>query len=356
VILWALLVCSISQSQEVNQRSMIALNQGTNATADPAQIYRNFLATRPWIKQIDFRMDRNYEIDATDPSHPERKQGLATYKAAIQPNGYYLEHLQGSLLYDNPPGLKPSTRVIAPGNETISGASTQFFWRIWEGTNGMALVPRDNTPGASSKNWLRHSFNYEIGDVNKILRLGFDKLSDGSLNWIDNDHFKAIGLYGKQAEGVIRQYTNGLPRLVDYSIYNSSNEKFIVQYAYKPGRPFPPYQIIVQDINKKVTHTNYIDDIQIGLDLSATNGFLPEMFRPKIMAERVSLSSNSVLYQVGQNGEMKVLSTTYDPTLFGTNPAKRQTLSLIILLNIFFFFIGFAIWRKQKTNKIKELK
>jgi hypothetical protein len=326
--------------------------KGRNAASNAADMYRGFLSNPPWVKKIVFRRDRNYVVDATDPLHPHRKEGMATYVAALQPHGFYRKHLEGSTLYDNPPGMVPSRRNIVPGKETISGASVKFFWRLWEREQGIALIPRDNSPGGSPQNWLRGFFDTEVADVKKVLKLGMEQLVDASLTWTDNDHFCAGLPGGKTAAGTIIEYTNGLPSVVEYSIGGPTKAHFIVRYGYSSDRLFPPHECSVEEtdgLGNKIVHMNYIDEIEIGLDSDAADGYFPEHFQLKSDRYKdVTLSSNGVLYSVEATGGLKVLETRYDVEGFFT---KKNRVPMGIWFVIFnFFILVCVVWMKNRKH------
>ena len=296
---------------------------------DAAQTYRDFLSNPPWLKDIKFRLDRNYRVDVTDERHPRREEGMGEYEAALQPEGYYRKHLAGSPIYDNPPGQTPASRPVVAGQETISGTSDRFYWRLWEGQDQISLVPKEGQSGAAPNNWLRGFFNFEMADLEKIRRLGLDHLVDARITWVDKDHFTAVSSSRGPAHGAIIQHTNGLPDTVAYSFDSASSLVYRVHYAYAPGVSFPPHQISVEDTDAagdQIIHVNYIDELEVGLDPNAKTGYHPEAFRTQTAPfAHVSLSSNGVLYQVSQHGQLNPVDTRY-PGLEQFTPLKPHPL------------------------------
>jgi len=325
-------------------------------TKGAAQTYRDFLSNPPWIKEIKFRLDRNYQVDVTDERHPKRETGEGIYEAALQPEGYYRKHLDGSPLYDNPPGQTPAVRPVIPGKETISGASDKFYWRLWEGQDQISLVPRDDQSGASSNNWLRGFFNFELADLEKIRRLGLDQLVGAQITWVDKDHFTAISSSRGTAHGAITKYTDDLPETVEYSFDSAKAQVFRVHYAYASGVTFPPHQITVEDIDStghQVIHVNYIDQLEAGFDSNAKTGYHPEAFRTQTAPfAHVSLSSNSVLYQVDQRGQMSAVDTSYPGIKQFLPPKPHPFIVGLVLMTPTLFFAGYLAmnWRRLKRQ------
>jgi hypothetical protein len=333
-----------------------AAEAGSGAAMDEAQTYRDFLSNPPWLKKIKFRLDRNYRVDVTDERHPRREEGTGIYEAAWQPDGYYRKHLEGSPLYDNPPGQTPPRRSVVAGRENISGASDRFYWRLWEGQDEISLVPKDGQSGASADNWLRGFFDFELADLAKIRRLGLDYLVDARITWVDNDHFTAESSSRGPAHGTIVHYTNGLPEMVDYSFDSASSLIFRVRYVYEPGKTFPPQRITVEETDpagNRIAHVNYLDELDAGLDPNAKEGYRPEAFRVRAEPfKQVSLSSNGVLYHVNQRGQLNAVDTQYPGLERFQQPKPRPLLvGLVMIAPSLAFFLFFVIDRRRAKRQ-----
>lgn len=323
---------------------------------DGAQTYRDFLSNPPWLKTIKFRLDRNYRVDVTDEHHPQREEGTGIYEAALQPGGYYRKHLEGSPLYDNPPGQIPRNRPVEAGRETISGASDRFYWRLWEGQDEISLVPKDDQSGASADNWLRGFFNFELADLEKIRRFGLDHLVDARITWIDKDHFTAVSSSRGSAHGTIVHYTNGLPETVEYSFDSASSLVFRVRYVYESGKTFPPQQMTVEETDpngNRLAHINYIDELDVGLDPNAKAGYHPEEFRVRAEPfKQVSISSNGVLYHVDQRGRLNAVDTKYVGFERFLQPKPRPMIAALVLVTpSLAFFLYFVIARRRAKRQ-----
>jgi len=347
-----LLVTSVSG----NLGKVEAAAAGPGVVLDAAQTYRDFLSNPPWLKKIEFRLDRNYRVDVTDESHPQREAGTGTYVAAWQPGGYYRKHLAGSPLYDNPPGQLPRSRTVLAGRENISGASDRFYWRLWEGQDEISLVPKDDQSGASADNWLRGFFDFELADLAKIRRLGLDQLVDARIMWVDKDHFTAETSDRGPAHGTIVQYTNGLPATVEYSFDSAASNIFRVRYAYASGQLFPPHQITVEETvadGNRITHVNYLDALDVGLDPDAAAGYRPEAFRVSAKPfKQISLSSNGILYHVDQRGQLNAVDTQYPGLERFSQPKSRPTLvGLIMIAPSLAFFLYFVLARRRAKRQ-----
>lgn len=328
---------------------------GSGEAMDAAQTYRDFLSNPPWLKKIEFRLDRNYRVDVTDERHPQREEGTGRYEAALQPDGYYRKHLEGSPLYDNPPGQTPRNRSVEAGRENISGASDRFYWRLWEGQDEISLVPKDGQSGASADNWLRGFFDFELADLAKIRRLGLDYLVDARIMWVDKDHFTAVSSSRGSAHGTIVQYTNGLPETVEYSFDSTSSVVFRVRYAYEPGKTFPPDQMTVEETDpagSRIVHLNYIDELDVGLDPNAKVGYHPEAFRMRAEPfKQVSISSNGVLYQVNQRGQLNAVDTRYPGIERFSQPKPRPMIAALVMVTpSLAFFLYFVIARRRAKS------
>ena len=315
---------------------------GTPSATDPAQTYRDFLSHPPWIKKIVYRRDRNYELDVTDRRHPHHPLGFATYEAAIQPDGYYRKHLKGAPLYDGTSLTNPLP--VVPGRG-ISGASDSMFWRLWL-DNAIVLVPRDSEPGASSNNWMRGFFRHEQIALEAVLRLGLDRLAGASIRWTDTNHFVAdayrVITYGPLIKGLVKgeitSYTDSLPQVVEYTVGvgQPNPQHATVRYRYDSDQTFPPYEIAVEDtdqLGQKITHYNYVDELNIGVDPKAKHGYLPEMFRVEQKTfDVVQYSSNGVLYHVDAQGRMHPVDTTYRSlSSLDQNGSKVATTTALVL-------------------------
>jgi len=343
----------------VGAEKLEAADIGSNSITQAAQSYRDFLANPPWLKKIQFGLDRNYRVDVTDEHHPRREEGVGIYEAAWQPNGYYKKHLDGSPLYDNPPGQTPKSRPVVAGNENISGASDRFYWRLWEGQDQVSLVPKDGQSGASNDNWLRGFFDFELEDLAKIRRLGLDYLVDANLKWDDQNHFTAQSTNHGSAHGAIANYTNGLPETIEYSFDSSPSMIFRVHYDYGSDRMFPPRQITIEDSDdsgKRITHVNYIDSLIVGLDPDAKDGYRPEMFRVRTDPfKQVSISSNGVLYHVGQRGRLDAIDTQY-PGIERFNPPTQHPVIVALVMGTpsLAFFAYFMVARGRTKKQEQE--
>ena len=328
---------------------------GSNDIINAAQTYRDFLSSPPWVKKIEFGLDRNYRVDVTDRRHPQREEGLGLYEAAWQPGGYYRKHLDGSPLYDNPPGQTPRHRPVVAGQEDISGASDRYYWRLWEGQDEISLVPKDNQSGANSNNWLRGFFNLELADLEKIRRLGLDHLVDARITWVDNDHFTAESASHGLAHGSIVNYTDGLPETVQYSFDSASSLVFKVHYAYEAGKTFPPHRITVEDTDSSgalITHINYINELDAGLDPDAKEGYRPETFRVRTDPfKQVSLSSNGVLYHVNQSGRLNAVDTQYPGIEQFSRPKPHPVIAALALFGPSIAFILYFVIARRQTKK-----
>jgi hypothetical protein len=332
---------------------------GTPSTAtDPAQTFRDFLSNPPWIKKIVYRRDRNYVVDKTDRKHPRREQGIANYEAALQQGGYYRKHLEGDRFYDPLPGTTNRLPVL-PG-KGISGASEQFFWRLWESkdSNSIALVPRTGQPGGSDKNWLDGFFQNELYELNRVRMLGFDPLADGVIKWVNNDYFIGNSSRFGRIEGRITHYTNGLPQTIQYTVNSSGTYHLTVRYRYLLGRTFPPYEVQVETVDPKgetVVHLNYIDELEIGDDPKAKHGYFPQDFRvDQSPFGLVQYSSNGILYHVDMQGRLHAVDTTYRPISSLDRPGSRVAAMVSVILIsavVCAFFIKYAKGKALKREQ-----
>ena len=324
------------------------------APTDPAQTYRDFLSDPPWIKRISYRQDRNYFHVGGNSNKPGTPlQGYARYEAGIQPAGYYRKHLEGAVTrfafgHEEPPDV---------AGRGITGASEKYFWRIWEGDGHVTIVPRSKEEGASPNNWLNGFFRFEMLDLKLIQTLGLDQLTDATIVWVDKDHFTARSAAFGPAHGTILHYLDGLPSEVAYSFVAFTNYYYLARYTYKSGTPFPPYQIVVltkRDGAVEVCHTNYIDELEVGLDPAAADGYSAAEFRVENTPfNRVQYSSNAVLYEIDLKGRMHAVDTTYRP-IASLNPGgswiaiTAPLISVAVAVGAVFLFLR---TKKHGANK-----
>jgi len=116
----------------------------------PFYLLRDYLEGPPWLRKMVFRWPRNMYLVVTDPHRKIefRPTGWAHFEAAVQPQGWYLRHLEGSPDYDiKRRGEPPEPRLLPKGKKTVVGANAEFYWYLGWGHEMLRLIPREGQPG-----------------------------------------------------------------------------------------------------------------------------------------------------------------------------------------------------------------
>jgi len=162
-----------------------------------------------------------------------------------------------------------------------------------------------------------------------MLRLGLDLMGLGRLAWQDERRFTVepsvlTGAYkwpnpGGRGE-IVRLDELGRPLEVVYQVRGSAPDTPPVRvlYSYKEGVQFPPHGILVfEEVPGEglVVHTNYIDELVVGLDPQAPRGYYPEQFRStRVPLSRLLVWSNLTRYEITRDGQwIEAPAPAYEP-------------------------------------------
>lgn len=329
---------------------MILLAQAQGATEDhaspasaPAHLLRDYLEGPPWLRKMVFRWPRNMYPMIIDPEqHIEfRPTGWAHFEAAVQPQGWYLRHLEGSPDYDIKRRGKPPEPWLPPkGKETVVGANSDFYWYLGWGHEILRLIPREGQPGYHPRNSFLFRAHFDRTNYIESARLlGFYWLSllQLQLQWDQPDHFVGESSQGTTAEGRITRWTaDGRPARWECTVQPSQGTpwRFWVEYRYAPDRFFPPSEFTLDGTalaREPITHTFYIDAFEPGVDGRFPEGYEPEQFRAiRTPYESLTISSNAVLYRIDAQGNW--ISVDTSPPVLPVEARQEQWLRGIVLV------------------------
>lgn len=312
----------------------VTVGRGPGYAADEGISFREFLAETPWIRHVVYRRSLSYErVHAADrPGAPEellpRLHVLGEYEGAWQPKGWYLRCFMDILypLYSAKAGWL-FTNVPEPGLEYVIGANEEYQWRISPRHAVVTIDPLPGRPGHVGSMGVVHAY-YE-SQLRRMLRLGLDLMGLGRLAWQDERRFTVepsvlTGVYkwpnpGGRGE-IVRLDELGRPLEVVYQVRGSAPDTPPVRvlYSYKEGVRFPPHGILVfEEVPGEglVVHTNYIDELVVGLDPQAPRGYYPEQFRStRVPLSRLLVWSNLTRYEITRDGQwIEAPTPAYEP-------------------------------------------
>lgn len=328
---------------------------------DPATAFRQFLAEPPPIRFMSYRRSlsrrQTLVVDDKGRETPEpRKFILEHLELAWQPHGWFKRFGKDSEYFGRlRAGSPEEPDKPVPGAEPLRGSNSEYYWYLNNGHTRLGLMARADRD-SSPDHW--KTLRLFEDPILYDLRLGLDALGPGRLQWVNDREFHVEAVdylrYGGGSGRIVTRDALSRPRELIFEARNAKGElvPWRVHYAYLPDRPFPPWQYLVEETlpnRGRLVHTNYLDEIEFGLDPAATRGYYPEMFRkrtdPYVM---VLLWSNDVRYVVGQQGRLYQLpDLPYEPF---RPPQGRLGLRLLLtsLVGFGVLLVGYAWWRARK--------
>ncbi|MEJ5239203.1 MAG: hypothetical protein WHT82_12645 [Limisphaera sp.] len=349
----------------------IGVETAHGAPAEPGQMFREYLTQLPWIKHVTYRRSHSRKSVAVAPQPGSgaserilpRLFVLERFEAAWQPEGWYKRYLE-----TEKGRVVPMTRgrrttytfePVSAGLETVVGRNRYFYWSLTDSQNVLEVTFRTNTTGGRG----RHHEMRAIRDAEMLcdLRLGLDPLGGGTLRWLNDVEFEV----GPEEGGFRRPGGRGRITRVDHRGHPTElvfeafgwpgpTNFFRVSYAYLPERDFPPWLYVVEELDARegwLRHTNYVDDIEFGVDESAPEGYFPEMFRGRVEpVARVYLVSNDVRYVRDARGQW-VRRPADDDELLARLPGldSWQDFRRAVLLGVLGAGLLVLIWGSRKS-------
>ena len=341
---------------------------------EPAVLFREYLARTPWIRYIAYRraLSRVIMSVAESPGDPENlvprrplMSLLERFEAGWQPEGFYLRVLdteKGEVLFkvDGSPSFHP----IPKGLEKVRGSNRYYYWTLYPGHMSLGVTFRTNTAGG--KGYYHASRAMHDAMLKCDLRLGLDELGPGQLRWISDTVFEVepvtvVRPYPGGRGEIVRFDARGRPAEIVYetSAQNTPRRSYRVVYSYLPERPFPPWQYVVEERDPReglLRHTNYLDDIEFGLDPAAPEGYFPDRFRRvSEPLTRFAVVSNEVTYEVGIGGQWRPVEPAPPPDTFaelvkltGQSQVYRSVLAAGFLAGVLLW--GLVWWYRRRTR------
>ncbi len=314
----------------------------------PSQEFRDFLAQPPPIKKILFIESGNHH-SISIPEHPTIYLNRDTYyEGAMQAAGYYLQTRSNGIPNAN---MKVNGEIEwsykGPGKETIAGATDRFAWSLVDGRDHLNIYPKMAADGRSefNENWMKVERRLAA-----IRRLGLTQIADGVLAWGDPDHFSGTSPLNGPFSGTVSGYSNGLVSAITYSVgVTPKKQAFEIRYAYLPGRPFPPFQIVSRRTDQKgsVPLTNTIEELVVGESLpEATEGYKPSSFlSEKSPPPRMMIWSNNVRTMLAPNGRFQTVDETppdYSGMISGEGHNSYVAILVLVIISAAFLSLYLA--------------
>ncbi len=295
-----------------------------------AESFRQFLSHRPPIKDIVFRISNAYaspdlEVGIGPPgrTHTEKFDfpGSSTYEAAVQPKGYYLKFLDNPATYFVITNGHYVYKPPKPGEEEVYGADERVVWSLGKGYDRVAgFTSRPPYPGASPKNTQPVVQGWLLRDtLDRVLYLGLDHLIGSKIVWDTPLQFSASQQGQPEAFGdVVSTNSSGLPLRLEYRLRKAPSTIYVVAYSFPAkGTPYLPRRITLGRRAGAKTlwrYTNFIDEIDLGLDATAAQGYhLSDFLSADQVLANLVTESNGVEYKVTRAGNLAVVKFEKDP-------------------------------------------
>ena len=263
--------------------------------------YNVFISDPPWIGNMVFAQSGNLLPSRIGDAEPHDTPGFVYFKTAVQSNSWYIE------IVTNAPMGKDD---YAMGDGFVVGKSFSNYWAVYSNKKNIVLCPfassHDSPLNGLSSIWLRR--------VQMIQKLGLIYLEPGknpdipqTINWVDELHFQAITDTHGTMNGKIVEFTNGLPKRVEYTFSKVPRTTFSIVYGYVAGRAFPPTSITAH----KITGNNSIPlwefrilDIELVDSGRTFNGYSPNDFMSsnQIASANIFIENGERVTYVSSNG------------------------------------------------------
>jgi hypothetical protein len=292
--------CVFAQEQNISQQTL-----GTNS---PFVIY---LQNPPWIKKLKYTRSMLWKEGNIPPKIDKEEWGTATYFGAVQPGGY--------CYFDQSLVSAPFTDPSKPSSKSIMGMSDDYYWAVtWDGDDptdrrGLTLGSTHAQLGGSDDNAIDASVNVFKNQLQAIRYYGLPPLQTNSIKLLQNNLFVAVTADGEPLNISVLSSSNNRPYKLCYYAGSVSNQESLVtclSYRYDGAQSLPNYFEVEKMVNGKPAPnfypaTNWIEQIEYGLDFSASNGYKPSMFFTNIgMFNFITMYSNGTRYLLFPSNKM----------------------------------------------------
>jgi hypothetical protein len=246
--------------------------------------YQAYLTNRPWVTEMVVDMSMN---------HFSNKKGFTTWRASVQPKGFFFQCLSNS----------PFSKFFN------FGESSHEYWQI--APNIITTSSKNQMEGGSISNRLQRldlTVKQKIGDV---LNFGIGGLCPSYIKWISPDEFTSpledaftgMPMTGNNRFDVkIDEFYQGLPSRLHYTLttdVETQEYSIICKYDHPV---LPPTTVIIKwSLNAEdIFYTNIIRSIEFGLRGDAAEGFYATNFLMGENRDQVrNVESNGVNYYNG---------------------------------------------------------
>ncbi len=355
----------------------VAGEPGTSARDDRARSpvelgpFQRFLADPPWIKYVRFRRSGNHVpalILADSGKRIFIPRPWEHFEGAVQPNGFFLRHLDHSYLYYYEKvaerksflwGARTQNEAVydppEPGEEWTIGASTRHWWQLDERIGLAIVAPREPVPGHSVTNGLEIIAQGEIQFLEVLRSLGMPELVGAEVEWLDAARFQAVSREHGTITGVITRFRDDLVEELEYQVERPVARRVHMRYAYLSPMRLPPVEMVrtVVEAETRRSYTNLVERWEEGLDPDHAQGFTLSEFRQKSTPFRNFLVwSNGVAYKLGQDGLLaRVADAPPDYSEFERSSRFGWISSVILLASVMILLgVRVGIWRLRNRN------
>jgi hypothetical protein len=274
-------------------------------TLSPNSPFVRYISNPPWIKKLEYGRGiytRGPEILNSNGASQDPIWTVTTNTFAVQPSGMYF-----------------TMNSSAAGMRLITGVDDKFAWVAMEKQKLLRVTTV--VPGASYGLPLVESGKAQLEESR---HLGLRGLRPGTFAMHENGAFTATTLKNEPLEGSILAVSNDRPLALTYHVPGQPSLDFETEvtvnitYQYSSATaPLPAsygYSEIVRSRNRgfygiaatreqpgsaKLPFTNYILNVEYGLDESITRGYSPSMFLLDVGQYQTNVISNGVSYVNG---------------------------------------------------------
>jgi hypothetical protein len=312
-----------------------------------------YLQNPPWMQDVVFRRNQVYEtsrsghIDST-------KEVIEEYKGALQPAGFYLQHIFSYSQIAN--------NQVSRLTRSLLGASGEYYWTAyWDGEGvfderSLVLDPRDPSKGGSDNNATRGLLEVYRRYLESIRYFGFAPLQPGSFVLAPDNLFKATRADGTQLSGKILKASGNAPQSLTYQ--TGDGGEALIDYDYGTNKDLPNYFVVTEKMNGRLTgisRTNWIDHVRYGLDGLRVTGYMPLMFFKNLSGfNHIVVWSNEVSYTLGMKGQLSADEKFQAlPAIPGVT-VGRATEARMVMVAIIFASLVIAWASMQWARKQKK--
>jgi hypothetical protein len=174
--------------------------------------FADYLTNRTWIQEIEMDLSKNRYQPANRPSNAYH--GFTTWKASLQPNGFFVECVSNSPYH---------------ASTLIYGESSSGYWQTsygqksgHEGFRGAFVAPKKSQDGGSTLNTRQIAALHMKMMLLNVLNIGIEGLDSTNIRWLSETVFTSPALDGAgqltsdKIQVTIESFDRGLPSRLHY--------------------------------------------------------------------------------------------------------------------------------------------